>query len=206
MAQQSWIIRNASVVLLAERPINADTLKAEILRESGITPAEWESIEPNEGRTQPFIAYSNGVTISAQNTRCVFQQNFNDETVDDPADEIYEVAKRYVDATRLTQYRFVGINWALYRTVPDPKDWLRTHLLNPDNPVEQYRNIEIRMTAPFGSSLRNVTYTARAGEVGLACNYHFNSNQTAPNEAIDQWSACDQNRRCVLAEHFGRSL
>ena len=206
MTQQGWIIRNAFIVLVAERPIDTDMLNPEILRESGITPAQWELVEPTEGRAGTFIAYRNGITISAQNTRCVFQQNFNDETVGDPADGIYDVAKRYVDATRLVQYRHVGINWALYQTVPDPKDWLRAYILNPDNSVERYRNIEIKMTAPFGSSLCNLTFTARADEVGLAFNYHFNLNQIALNEAIDQWSKCDHDRRGVLAEHFGRSL
>ena len=205
MTQPGWITRSVSIVLVAERPIDADTLNAEILREAGITPAEWELTEPTEDRAEPFIAYRNGITISAQNTRCVFQHNFNDETVGGNADEIYDVAKRYVDATRLGQYRFVGINWALYQAVPDPNDWLRVHLLNPNKSVERYRNIEIKMTAPFGSSLCNLTFTAHTNEVGLAFNYHFNLNDIAPNEAIDQWSECDQNRQCVLAEYFGRS-
>ena len=206
MTKQGWIARNASIVLLAERPISADTLTAEILRESGITPPEWELTEPNEGRAPPFIAYRNGITISVQNNRCVFQLNFNDETVGDNANEVYEVAKRYVDATKLVQYRFIGMNWALYQTVPDPKDWLRIHLLNPGKSVERYRDIEIKMTVPFGSSLCNLRFMAHADEVGLAFNYHFNMKDIALNEAIGQWPDCDQNRRCVLAEYFVHSL
>ena len=50
MTQQGWIIRNAFIVLVAERPINTDMLNPEILRESGITPAQWELVEPTEGR------------------------------------------------------------------------------------------------------------------------------------------------------------
>ena len=103
MTQQGWIIRNAFIVLVAERPINTDMLNPEILRESGITPAQWELVEPTEGRAGTFIAYRNGITISAQNTRCVFQQNFNDETVGDPADGIYDVARLCTESPACTK-------------------------------------------------------------------------------------------------------
>jgi hypothetical protein len=205
MNQHGWITQSASVVLVAERPINADTLNPDILRESGITPAHWEVIPPDENRPRTFIAYSNGVTISAQNTRCVFQQNFNSAHVTDSADSIYDVAKRYVDATRLVQYRFVGINWALQKAVSDPKEWMRIHLLNPEKPVDRYRNIEIKMTSQFASGLCTLTFTARAEDVALACNYHFNATQIATQAAIDQWSECEQDRQLALNEHFGSS-
>ena len=205
MAEQGWITQSAVVVLVAERPITTDTLRADILRESGITPPEWEEIPPNEGGNRIFIPYSNGVSISAQTNRCVFQQTFNDETVDDHASKIYDVAKRYLDATRLVQYRFIGINWTLYHTVADPKDWMRVHLLNPEKSLGRYQNIQIKMTAPFGSGLCNLTFTARVEEVALAFNYHFNARDMPLQDAIDQWPQCDQDRKHVLAEHFGPS-
>lgn len=205
MAQQDWITQTASVVLIGERPINHDTLSVGILRESEITPRHWEATPTEEGRPRTFIAYTNGVSISAQNTRCVFQQTFDDETVAADVEQIYEAAKRYVDATRLVQYRFVGINWTLHLTVPDPKDWMQVHLLNPNRPLDRYRNIELKMTAPFDSSLCNLTFTARAEHVALAFNYHFNMRNIAPQDAIDQWLQCDQNRQCILTEHFGHS-
>lgn len=205
MTQHGWITQSASVVLVAERPIGADTLNPDILRESGITPADWEVIPPDENRPRTFIAYSNGVTISAQNTRCVFQQNFNNTQVTNSADSIYDVAKRYVDATRLVQYRFVGINWALQKAVPDPKEWMRIHLLNSEKPVDRYQNIEIKMTSQFASGLCNLTFTARAEDVALAFNYHFNATRIAPQDAIDQWSECEKHRQLALTEHFGPS-
>jgi hypothetical protein len=206
MIQQGWITQSASVVLVAHRPINADTLSADILRESGITPQQWEAVPPDESRPGTFIAYSNGVSISAQNNRCVFQQTFDDETVADNGHKIYEVAKRYVDATKLVQYRFIGINWTLHHPVADPKEWMRAHLLNPEKSVERYRNIEIKMTAPFSSGLCNLTFTtARSEQVALAFNYHFNMSNITMQDAIDQWPQCDQNRQCVLNEQFGRS-
>ena len=205
MTQHGWITQSASVVLVAERPINADTLNPDILRETAITPAHWEVIPPDENRPRTFIAYSNGITVSAQNTRCVFQQNFNSAHVADSADSIYDVAKRYVDATRLVQYRFVGINWALLKAVPDPKEWMRIHLLNPVRPVDRYRNIEIKMASHFASGICNLTFTSRAEEVALAFNYHFSATQIAPQDAIDQWSDCEQDRQSTLIEHFGPS-
>ena len=205
MTQQGWIMQSASVVLVAERPINVETLNADILRESGITLPDWEAIPPTEGRQGTFIAYTNGVSISAQNNRCVFQQTFNDETASDEVEKIYDSAKRYVDATRLVQYRFIGINWALQQTVPDPKDWMRFHLLNPEKSVERYRNIEIKMRAPFSSGFCNLTFTTRAEDVALAFNYHFNMSNISLQDAIDLWQDCDTNRQCVLAEHFGHS-
>ena len=205
MTEQGWIKQSASVVLVAERPITSDTLRADILRESGITPPEWEEIPPSESSARIFIAYSNGVSISAQTNRCVFQQTFNDEIVDGHAHKIYDVAKRYVDATRLVPYRLVGINWTLHHKVADPKDWMRVNLLNPEKFPEIYRNIEIKMSVPFGSGLCNLTFTARAEEVALAFNYHFNARNIAPQDAIDQWPQCDQNRKGVLAEYFGPS-
>ena len=205
MTQHGWTTQSASVVLVAERSINADTLNPDILRESGITPPHWEAIPPDENRPRTFIAYSNGVTISAQNTRCVFQQNFNSAHVYDRADSIYDVAQRYVDATRLVQYRFVGINWALLKAVSDPKEWMRIHLLNPEEPVDRYRNIEIKMTSQFGPGLCTLTFTARADDVALAFNYHFNAAQIAPQAAIDQWLECERDRQLALTEHFGSS-
>ena len=205
MTQQGWITQTASVVLIAERPINPDTLSVDILRESGVTPQHWEATPTEEGSPRTFIAYTNGVSISAQNTRCVFQQTFNDETVADDVHQIYEAAKRYVDATRLVQYRFVGINWTLHLAAPDPKEWVQVHLLNPDKPLDRYRNIELKLTAPFDSSVCNLTFAARSEHVALASNYHFNMRNIAPHEAIDKWLQCDQNRRCVLTEDFGHS-
>ena len=204
--QDGWKMRNVSVVLVAERRIDTETLDADILRDAGITPFEWEGTVSDESRGRNFLDYGDGITISAQNTRCVVQQNFNDEADLGINDEIYQVAKRYIDATRLVRYRFLGLNWSLYQRVANPRDWFIAHLLNPNNSLEHYGSFEIKLTKPFGRSSCNFTFTSRADEVVLNCNYHFDLSRTAPDVAIDQWSECDQNLWSVLKERFSHSL
>ena len=119
--QANWVVRQASVVLVAERPIDVQTLSPETLQEAGVIPPDWQLAEQTEGSNQPFIAYDNGVTISSQNNRCVFQLEMNNHFVDDY--KVHDLAKRYVDATKLIQYRLIGINWNLHASVPDPRSW-----------------------------------------------------------------------------------
>ena len=196
----NWIVREASVILLAERPIDVQTLSPETLEAAGVTPPDWRTIEQTEGSNQPFIAYDNGVTISSQNTRCVFQLEMNNHFVDDY--KVHDLAKRYVDATKLIQYRFIGINWNLHASVADPGSWIHSKLLVSNESLRHFDDVEIRLTTAFGISLCNLTFTTREDGVELNSNYHFDLSGITPTSALAQWTECHQHLRDQLSESF----
>ena len=196
----NWVVRYAAVVLVAEHPIDAQTLSPETLERAGVTPPHWRCTEQTEGSNQPLLAYDNGVTISSQNTRCVFQFDMNNAFLDDY--QVHDIAKRYVDATKLISYRFIGINWSLHTSVPDPLSWVRSKILTPLESLQKFTDVEIRLTAQFGVSLCNLMLTTSGAEVGLDCNYHFDLSNTAPTAALDQWTECHAHLQHQLQESF----
>ncbi len=202
--RDDWAVRDTSVVMVADRPIETYTLSAETLRVANVTPQDWEEDPQGEGSSQTLVAYKNGVTISSQNTRCVFQLDLSGQFREDY--EIHAVARRYLDVTRIVPYRFIGMNWSLYSNLPDPQEWLRYNLLTPKQFLQAGINLEIRMTKPLEFTSCNLTFTTRESEVVLDCNYHFDLNNISPIAAIDRWMDCHSHLKDEVVTNFLRSL
>ena len=198
--QANWVVRQASVVLLAERPIDVQTLTPETLEAAGVTPPDWRLVEQTEGSNQPFISYDNSVTISSQNNRCVFRFEMNNHFVDDY--KVHDLARRYVDANKLIQYRFIGINWNLHASVPDSTSWIHSKLLASNESLRNFDDVEISLTTAFGISLCNLTFTNLEAGVELDSNYHFDLSGITPTSVLAQWTECHQHLQHQLSESF----
>jgi hypothetical protein len=195
-----WTVRHASVVLVADHPIETYMLSPEVLRTANVTPGDWEQIQYSEGSSPPLVAYSNGVTISAQDTRCVFNLDLSGQFQENY--EIHAVAKRYLAATRIVPYRFIGINWNLFAAMPSPEQWIHSNLLAPKRFFQPCENLEVRMTQPLDFTLCNLAFTTRDGEVVVDCNYHFDLSDISAEAAIDRWKDCYRHLRREVIPSF----
>ena len=184
--------QNTSVVLASSSPIETRTVEPEALRRSGVVP---ESRTVTSRLITPPLAivqYDDGLTIQVTDTRCIFQKPITN--IHDMARDVLATAERYADATKLTPYSAVGINWGLrIEGVPSPFEWLREHLMQGVSMLADYRPTVVQLTKdlPFASS--NVNFRVDGGQLICDCNYHFTISDRGPAEVADalkNWSHC----------------
>ena len=188
-------LHNISIVLVAAESIAPQSIRPETLAEAGIVAKTW-SLGEQQISTPVFAVtqYTNGISIRTEGgTRCVFQQDIGGDLRDEYL--VPEVARRYIDATRLIPYSAVGNNWVLRIPISDSVQWFREQM-------GQFRNLRdfspdiirlVRELPALGATF-NLTLKAEAPQsVTVDCNFHFQvDSSSSARAALDQWMQCQE--------------
>ena len=202
----NWQVRHASVVLVAESPIEPTSIAPSKLRSAGIIPHNWTIT--NEVIMPVFaeIVYANGVRMRTEGNRCIFQQESN---VEFPGEyEIHDMAIKYVAGTELAiQYQAIGINWQLDVQSDIQGSQLLQTLLNESNDLAGFQLQSIQMVKPLDGKTCNLTFTANRGEVSVAVNYHYQLSELRAGQIIATWPECQKHlRQEIIAAILPRNL
>ena len=185
---------HTSVVLVSPNPIDPQSIRPEVLSNAGIIPANWVA---TGGISIPIVAqtqYQNGFTIQAEGNRCIFQ-----EPIAGPLRETYEVhdlAKRYVDATKLVTYNAIGLNWLLEITVENPNFWIREKLMGDAANFSDFHPTSLQVAKQLGFVVCNLNFRDEAGRIIVDCNYHFQLARSSPDlmaSTLDSWRRCQEH-------------
>ena len=205
----SVIVRQASVVLVSQSPIDPQTIRPEALSSAGIVPGDWVPVSwtPTGGIYTPVVAqtlYQNGFSIQTEGNRCVFQEPADRGFLD--AYEVHPLVKRYIEATKLLPYSAVGINWMLDVTVENPYQWINERLGRIGGKFPEFSVTSVQITKYIEFVLCYLNFRIENGTIVTDCNYHFPLAADDPDSmaaTLDYWHWCQENlSRDLLARFF----
>ena len=186
MADQiNWRVQNASIVLVSSQPIEAQSIRAEVLTRNRIVSEDWQA---TGGINTPVLAmtqFNNGVVIRVEGNRCIFQQTVNGDFRDQY--EAHKVAEAYAEASRVTPYRSIGINWLLEPNLADPSAWLRSKLTKESALAPGFQPTSIKVAKKVGAATCNLTFNLQQGAVLLDCNYHIELGNRTAIDTMRMW-------------------
>ena len=181
--------RHVSVILVSPSPIDPQSIGPETLNRAKIIPTDW--VLGNQQVNSPVFAltqYKNGVSITAEGNRCIFQEVIGGALR--PKYAIHELARRYIEATKLVPYNAMGINWLLNVAVDNPSEWIRGQI-GDSGKFPGFSPISLQIAKPWGSAICNLVFRIEQQIVVLDCNYHFQlGGSLQPMAALDHWHQC----------------
>ncbi len=187
-----WQIQHASVVLVAESPIEATSIAPDSLKSKGVIPQDWTVTSQISIQVFAQTEFVNGVQIRIEGNRCIFQQDINGDLPNDYM--IIQPAINYAEATELgVNYQAVGINWQLSgQPVNQNRQPLR-ELLGLDMDIAGFKPESVRLVKPLGDKTCNLSFTESHDEVSAAVNYHHPLSGQGAVEAIADWQQRHQH-------------
>ena len=181
-----WTLKNSSMVLVSERPLDARSVAPDTLARSSVVPSDWTVTNRMNLEVIASTEYGNGASIRLEGNRCVFQQNVNDDFLDEyPA---FVIAKKYAEASRLISYSALGINWNLESKMSAPGEWFRSKLSTDSMLAPDFQPTSIRMARNQGRAVCNLNFNLESEAIVLDCNYHIALGNSIPENEIDLWA------------------
>ena len=202
----NWQVRHASIVLVAESPVEPTSIAPDALRSSGIVPSDWtvtsEIVMPIFAET----VFANGIRMRTEGNRCIFQQDGDVVFPEKPA--IYHLVSQYVTATELAvRYQAVGINWQLGIPLDSQSPSLLQTLLNGGAGLAGFQPQSIQLVKLIDGKTCNLTFSVSQGEVSVAVNYHHQLSDRKAKPIIATWSECQQHlRQEVIDDILSRNM
>ena len=192
MAEFTVTVRHASVVLVSPSPVDSQTVRPDRLVGAQVVPKEWALANELSTPVLAVAQYQNGVSVQTEGNRIVFQETIG-STIHQSY-EVHQLVRRYLEATKLTPYSAVGINWLLELAVGNSADWLRK-FLGDRSEFSGFAPTGLQMVKQVGPFVCNLNLRMEHPDrpVVLDCNYHFQlSNNLSPLAALDQWRNCQE--------------
>ena len=183
--QIRWRVHSASIVLVSSQPIEPQSIRADALTRNRIVPDEWQATGAMNTPVLGLTQFGNGVTIRVEGNRCIFQQAVNGDFRDQY--DAHTVAKVYAEASRVTPYRSMGINWMLEPDLIEPSEWLRSKLTKGSMLAPGFQPISIKFAKTTGPATCNLTFNLQRGAVLLDCNYHIELGNRTATDTIRMW-------------------
>lgn len=188
----NWQVRQASIVLVAESPIEPTSIAPDALRSAGIIPPDWTVTGEIAMPIFAETVFANGMRMRTEGNRCIFQQQ--GDIVFPAKPEIYDMAVQYVAATELAvRYQAVGINWQLGVRLDSQSPSLLQTLLNECNGLAGFQPQSIQLVKPLDGKTCNLTFSVDQSEVSVAVNYHHQLSERRARPAIAAWPECQQH-------------
>ena len=184
--QITWRVQNASIVLVSPQPMDPQSVGAEVLKRNRIVPDEWEVTNGVNTPVLTMTQFSNGAVIRVAGDRCIFQQNVNGNFRSQY--DAHTVAETYAEASRVTPYRAVGINWILEPDIVEPSEWLRSKLTKELALAPGFQPTSIRVAKKAGAATCNLSFNLLRGAVLLECNYHIELGNRTAIDTLRMWS------------------
>ena len=180
-----WTLRHASIVLVSERPLDARSVESDTLTRGSVVPQDWTVTNRMSLQVIASTEYDNGASIRLEGNKCVFQQNVDDDFWDEyPA---FVIAKKYAEASRLTSYSALGINWNLESKMSAPGEWFTSKLSTDFMLAPGFQPTSIRMARSQGRAVCNLNFNLESEAIVLDCNYHIALGNGIPENEIDLW-------------------
>jgi hypothetical protein len=184
--QITWRVQHASIVLVSPQPIDPQSVGEEVLKKNRIVPADWQATNAVNTPVLALTQFSNGAVIRVEGTRCIFQQTVNGDFRSQY--DVHTVAEDYAEASRITPYRSVGINWMLEPDIAEPSAWLRSKLTKESPLAPGFQPALIRLAKQAGAATCNLSFNLQRGAVLLECNYHIELGSRTAIETMRMWS------------------
>lgn len=191
-----WQVQHASVVLLAESPIEPMSIAAVRLASKSIIPQDWTIVSniatPISTPVFAETVFTNGTKIRTEGNRCIFQQNINGEFPNDYV--VHELAAKYAAATELAvRYQAIGINWQLAAPLTRQSQQLLETFLNKNRELADFKPETIRLTKPLKGKTCNLNITAGQDALSVEINYHYQVADSPAGEVLTNWRECQQH-------------
>ena len=181
-------VRHSSVVVVSGSVIDPQSINSETLKSAHIIPTDWLVGNQINSPVFALTQYKNGVSIQTEGNRCIFQQVIGGSLPPDSA--IHNIARKYLESTKLVSYSAVGINWLLNITPDDPTEWIREQLGYGEK-FSGFSPTSLQITKPWGLAVCNLVFRVEKQTVVVDCNYHFQlSSSLQPMAALDKWQLC----------------
>lgn len=201
MVPIKWQMTQASVALVAEKPIEPMSIAADSLKSKGLAPQEWTV---SSAISLPMFAetvFVNRIAIRIEGNRCIFQT-----TVETPFPSdylIHDLARGYADATELAvQYQAVGINWQLAaQPTAQGLPFLR-NLLSERRDFTEFEPVSINLTKPISDRVCNLSFTGLSDGVSVEVNYHHPVADGGVGNIIADWQKCQHHLQTEIMSIF----
>ena len=180
-----WRVQHASIILVSSQPIDPGSIRAEVLKKNRIVSGDWQETQEMNTPVLAITEFSNGALIRVEGNRSIFQQ-----VVDGDFRDHYDAhltAEAYAEASRVTPYRAIGINWMLEPDIVEPSEWLLSKLTKESALAPGFQPISIKVARPVGAATCNLTFNLQQGTVLLDCNYHIELGNSTVTEATKMW-------------------
>lgn len=187
-----WQVQNASVVLVAESPIEPTSISADLLASKSITPQGWTVASNISTPVFAETVFTNGTIIRTEVNRCIFQQDINGDFPNDYA--VHELAAKYVAATDLAvRYQAIGVNWQLATPLTRQSQQLLETFLNKNRELADFKPETIRLTKPLKGKTCNLNITAGQDALSVEINYHYQVADSPAGEIPANWQECQRH-------------
>ena len=189
---------HASVVLVSSSQVDTQSVKPDLLKPAGIIPKEWTVLRTIDVPVFLRTEFSNGFVIQAEGDRYVFQ-----EPLGGPFKDVYDVhgiASKYVEMTKLTSYKAVGINWQFRTESTSPGQWLSDRGMKCDEIMTGFSISSLQVRKALAASVCNITFISSDNFITIDCNYHFETGGLSAEKILSllsDWAACQHH---LLAE------
>ena len=193
MSVETITVRHASVVFVSPSPVDPQTIRPDALTNAQVVPPGWALGNQINTPVLAVAQYQNGLSVQTEGNRCVFQEVVGGPIR--PSYEVHQLARRYLEATKLVAYNAVGVNWLLDLAVNDPVSWFRNRF-GESVDFSDFSPVSLQISKPVSTGVCNLIFRVDQGprSVVLDCNYHFQLNSgLQPMSALDHWQHC-QNR------------
>ena len=181
-----WTLRNSSIVLVSEQPLDTKSVAPDTLVRSFVVPSEWTVTNRMNSQVIATAEYANGTVIRLEGNRCVFQQNVGGDFLEDyPA---FGIARKYAEASRVISYTAMGINWNLESKMDAPGEWLMRKLAAESRLAPDFQPTSIKLARNQGRAVCNLNFNLESEAIVLDCNYHIALGNGIPENEIDNWS------------------
>jgi hypothetical protein len=115
----SKLITQEIAIVIAVQVEDPTMLNENFLKQAGIIPIDWQlEREPVYSDRVAQIMFTNGVSIVAQPDRLMFLEIVGDKSIE--ALHAGEVARKYITALKMADYRSIGINFRSYAPQNSP--------------------------------------------------------------------------------------
>ena len=142
MNQLKLWLHAVNVSIAAREPTPA-LITHDFLVEKNIVPKEWKPlISRSISDVSGSISYDNQVNIELDRSRITFSQICASSLESEP--EIFDLAVRYLRATRRVPYHSIGLRWEILTYFDNPQEWLHKHFSNPDRKLPDNYYLEPR--------------------------------------------------------------
>ena len=176
-----FTVREVSVVLVSQSPIEPQSLRPDVLRNTGIVPPEWVIANNISTPVIAQLSYQNGFAIQAEGTRYIFKEPIGGELRHTYT--IHSLATRYLEASKLVPYNAMGINWLLDVDVPNPNAWITQHLTG-ESKLRGFSPISLQLVQQFDIAVCNLIFKIGTRGIAIDCNYHFQLSDTPTDDAL----------------------
>ena len=180
-----WRVQHTSIVLISSQPIETESVRSEVLKRNRIVPEDWQETREMNAPMLAMIEFSNGASIRVEGTRSIFQQAVDGDFRDQY--DAHLIAEAYAEASRVTPYRAIGINWMLEPDIVEPSKWLLSKLTKELALVPGFQPITIKVARPVGAATCNLTFNLQQGSVLLDRNYHIELGNRTVTDVTRMW-------------------